>query len=118
MLELSRPKRLKLGIECIFCAAYLLGEIVADSKTIRDEDFEEAELRRVAESMYSDEEFPSPTPLWYRIVMFALMGLGIAWIMTFYISQYAWPIPSAGNWNIGIGVGLMMVGLMMTTRWR
>jgi hypothetical protein len=91
---------------------------VADSKSIRDEDLSEAELRRVAESMYSDDEFPSPTPLWYRVIMFTLMILGVLWIVTFYISQSTLPVAAAGNWNIGIGVGLIMVGLMMTTRWR
>lgn len=50
---------------------------MADSKSIRDEDLSEAELRRVAESMYSDDEFPSPTPLWYRVIMFTLMILGV-----------------------------------------
>lgn len=91
---------------------------MADSKSIRDEDLEEAELRRIAESMYSDEEFPSPTPLWYRVIMFSLIILGVLWIIVFYITQSLYPVPGIGNWNIGIGIGLMMVGLMMTTRWR
>lgn len=91
---------------------------MADSKSIRDEDLSEAELRRVAESMYSDDEFPSPTPLWYRVIMFTLMILGVLWIVIFYITQSTLPVAAAGNWNIGIGVGLIMVGLMMTTRWR
>lgn len=91
---------------------------MAESKSIRDEDFEEAELRRVAESMYSDDDFPSPTSLWYRVIMFAMIVIGVLWIITFYISQSVYPIPGIGNWNIGIGIGFMMVGLIMTTRWR
>lgn len=91
---------------------------MADSKSIRDEDLEEAELLRVAEAMYSDEEFPSPTPLWYQVIMFSLIVLGVLWIIVFYITQSLYPIPGIGNWNIGIGVGLMMAGLLMTTRWR
>ncbi|WHS50381.1 cell division protein CrgA [Rothia sp. SD9660Na] len=91
---------------------------MAESKSIRDEDFEEAELRRVAESMYSDDDFPSPTPLWYRVIMFAMIVIGVLWIITFYISQSVYPIPGIGNWNIGIGISFMMVGLIMTTRWR
>ncbi|MDY3049316.1 MAG: cell division protein CrgA [Rothia sp. (in: high G+C Gram-positive bacteria)] len=91
---------------------------MADSKSIRDEDLDEAQLRQIAESMYSDEDFPSPTPLWYRIIMFSVIILGVFWIIIFYISQAVWPIPGIGNWNIGIGIGLMMLGLMMTTRWR
>lgn len=91
---------------------------MADSKSIRDEDLDEAQLRQIAESMYSDEDFPSPTPLWYRIIMFSVIILGVFWIIIFYISQAVWPIPGIGNWNIAIGIGLMMLGLMMTTRWR
>ena len=91
---------------------------MADSKSIRDEDLSEEELRRVAEAMYSDDDFASPTPLWYRVLMFALMLLGVAWIITFYISQSLFPIPAIGNGNIAIGVGLMMAGLVMTTRWQ
>lgn len=91
---------------------------MADSKSIRDEDLSEVELRRVAESMYSNEEFPSSTPLWYRIIMFVFMIIGILWIITFYISESRLPVAALGNVNIGVGVGLMMVGLIMTTRWR
>ncbi|MGV3017577.1 cell division protein CrgA [Rothia sp. 88186D007BW] len=91
---------------------------MAGSKSIRDEDVEEAELRRVADSMYSDDDFPSSTPLWYRVIMFALIVIGVMWIITFYISQSVYPVPGIDNWNIGIGIGFMMVGLLMTTRWR
>lgn len=77
---------------------------------------EQAEFRRTAKRMVQDE-FASPTPLWYRVIMFSLMILGILWIMTFYISSSVYPIPGIGSWNIVIGVGLMMVGMLMTTRW-
>ena len=46
---------------------------MADSKSSEKDIFEDAELRRVAESMYTDEEFPSPTPLWYRVIMVGLL---------------------------------------------
>lgn len=91
---------------------------MADSRSSKKDIFEDAELRRVAESMYTDEEFPSPTPLWYRVIMFSLILLGLGWIIVFYISQSVFPIPGIGNWNITIGLGLVMVGLLMTTRWR
>ncbi|MCH4250205.1 MAG: cell division protein CrgA [Microbacteriaceae bacterium] len=60
-----------------------------------------------------------PTPVWYKIVMFGLMLLGLIWVIVFYISgQLALPIPPIGNWNILIGFGLMMVGFLMTIGWR
>ena len=77
---------------------------------------EQAEFRRTAKKLV-EQKFSSPTPLWYRVIMFSLMIIGILWIMTFYISSSAFPIPGIASWNIVIGVGLMMVGLLMTTRW-
>lgn len=78
---------------------------------------EQAEFRRTAKMMTKDE-FASPTPLWYRVIMFSLMLLGVIWIMTFYISNNVYPIPGLGMTNIVIGIALMMVGMLMTTRWR
>lgn len=77
---------------------------------------EQAEFRRTAKKMVQDE-LASPTPLWYRVIMFSLMIIGILWIMVFYITSSAYPVPGIGSWNIVIGIGLMMVGLLMTTRW-
>lgn len=89
----------------------------AGSKKAEQSLDEEVQLRRVAREM-SQDEFASPTPLWYRVIMFGLMILGVLWIMTYYISQTAYPIAALGTLNLVVGVGLMMVGLVMTTRWR
>lgn len=59
-----------------------------------------------------------PNPVWFLPVMVTLMLLGLAWIITYYISDGAFPIPNIGNWNIGIGFGIALVGFLMTTRWR
>lgn len=84
-----------------------------------DREFEanEAALRRAAKDMTIDE-FASPTPLWYRVIMFALVAIGILWIMVFYISEALYPVATLGMWNVAIGVGLMMVGMIMMTRWK
>lgn len=89
------------------------------SKAVDDQNFNENEaaFRRAAKEMTIDE-FASPTPLWYRVIMFSLVVLGILWIMTFYITEAVYPIGTLGMWNVGIGVGLMMAGMIMMTRWR
>lgn len=61
---------------------------------------------------------PKPNPVWYKPVMFGLMIIGLLWIIVFYITESAWPIPTIGAWNITIGFGIAIVGFMMTTRWR
>lgn len=78
---------------------------------------EEVQLRRVAREMNQDQ-FASPTPLWYRVIMFGLMILGVLWVMTYYITQTSYPVAALGAWNLVVGVGLIMVGLIMTTKWR
>jgi hypothetical protein len=57
-------------------------------------------------------------PVWFKPVMFGLMLVGLAWILSFYISGGRIPIPMIGSWNIAAGFGIMFVGFLMTTRWK
>ncbi|MCY0905901.1 cell division protein CrgA [Arthrobacter sp. H14-L1] len=59
-----------------------------------------------------------PNPVWYKPVMFGLMLIGLFWIITFYISSGAFPLPNVGNGNILIGFVIAIAGFLMTTRWR
>lgn len=56
-------------------------------------------------------------PGWLLPVMLGLMILGVLWIVVFYLTEGAFPIPF-GYWNIAIGGGLIMVGFALSTRWR
>ncbi|WP_091186815.1 cell division protein CrgA [Paramicrobacterium humi] len=60
----------------------------------------------------------APNPVWFKPVMFGFMLLGLAWIIVFYLSQGAFPVPALGSWNILVGFGIAFVGFLMTTRWR
>jgi len=60
----------------------------------------------------------APNPVWFKPVMFGFMLLGVAWLLVFYVSGALWPVPALGNWNIGVAIGLMLIGFIMTTRWR
>ena len=60
----------------------------------------------------------APNPVWFKPIMFGFMLVGLLWIITFYVSAAAFPIPGIGASNILIGFGLMFVGFLMTTRWR
>lgn len=78
---------------------------------------------RLKPEIISDSEH-DPNPLWFKIVMFGFMILGLAWILVFYISSARYPLGVAvpglniGNWNILVGFGIAMIGFMMTTRWK
>lgn len=59
-----------------------------------------------------------PNAIWFKPVMFGLMLLGLFWIIIFYISNGAFPLPNVGNGNILIGFAIAIAGFLMTTRWR
>ncbi len=60
----------------------------------------------------------TPNPVWFKPLMFGFMLLGLAWLLVYYISDSQWPVASLGNINIAIGIGIMLIGFLMTTRWR
>lgn len=57
-------------------------------------------------------------PPWFVPVMLGLMLVGLLWVVTFYVTAAAYPIPNINYWNLVIGFGLMITGFLMTTRWR
>ena len=69
-----------------------------------------------------------PNPVWFKVIMFGFMLVGLIWILTFYISNQYLPLgtifveisPSLnlGNWNLLIGFGMAMIGFAMSTRWK
>lgn len=60
----------------------------------------------------------APNAVWFKPIMFGLMLVGLAWIITFYVSNAALPVQALGQWNILVGFGILFVGFLMTTRWR
>ena len=51
-------------------------------------------------------------------MLIGLLVIGLVWLVTFYISQGAFPVEAWGNWNILIGFAFFVAGLIMSTRWR
>lgn len=90
---------------------------VADNK---DKSREKAARARAEEQ----SEIPSWTdgiplsPSWWAPVFITLLIVGLLWIVIFYFSSYQFPIPGIRNWNLLIGIGIMMVGFIMTLKWR
>lgn len=57
-------------------------------------------------------------PSWFVPVMCGLMIFGVLWVATFYIATDTnWPAP-IGYWNLVVGLGAIMAGFIMATRWR
>lgn len=65
----------------------------------------------------------APSPTWYPIVMAALLLLGLAYLVVYYLTNSGTSpnIPvmgSLGAWNFAVGFGIMLLGLIMAVRWR
>jgi hypothetical protein len=65
----------------------------------------------------------APSPSWYPVVMAIILVLGLAYLVTYYLTSSGTSphIPlmgDIGGWNFGVGFGIMLVGLVMAVRWR
>lgn len=57
-------------------------------------------------------------PPWFLPVMLGLMILGLVYIVLFYLVEGGnFPLP-IGNWNLVVGLGIVMSGFIMSTNWR
>ncbi|MGW9113128.1 cell division protein CrgA [Microbacterium sp. NPDC055683] len=70
------------------------------------------------EPVERSESTKGPNPVWFKPVMVAFMLIGLVWILVFYLSGMAFPIPDIGAWNLVIGFGIAFIGFLMTTQWR
>ena len=60
-----------------------------------------------------------PTHPIYVVVMLGLMLLGLAWLVVNYLASESIPfMAQLGSWNFLIGFSLIVIGLLMTMRWR
>ena len=55
---------------------------------------------------------------WVAPLMLALFGIGLAWIVVFYVTNGEYPISAWGNWNILAGFGFIAAGFAVSTQWK
>ena len=63
------------------------------------------------------EDIPM-SPSWWAPAFITLLIVGLVWVMVYYISSARFPIPGISWWNLVIGFGSMLIGFLMTLRWR
>jgi hypothetical protein len=61
---------------------------------------------------------PQVSPPWFVPVLVGLLVLGLVWIVVTYLSNFDYPVPGIGAWNLGIGFAFALVGMGMATRWK
>jgi hypothetical protein len=63
-----------------------------------------------------------PSPRWLAPLMLVLFGLGVLWLVVFYITESRFgglPVASElGNWNLLVGFGFIIAGFGLSTQWR
>jgi hypothetical protein len=63
-----------------------------------------------------------PSPRWLAPLMLALFGIGVLWLVVFYISQGGMGglpgVSEIGNWNLLVGFGFIIAGFALSTQWR
>ena len=59
-----------------------------------------------------------PSPRWVPVAAIALIVIGIAWLVTYYMTQGAYPIGALSVWNLAIGFGMLVASLGLLTQWR
>lgn len=80
--------------------------------------------KAVVESAKKTKRDDLPNPVWFLPIMIGFILLGLVWMVTYYVTAGLLPLGSAlpnfnlKDANILIGFGLLMVGFIMTTRWK
>jgi len=64
------------------------------------------------------ESSHQPSPTWVPVLAVSLVVLGIAWLVSYYMTQGAFPIEAWGLWNLGAGFACLVVSLLVLSRWR
>ena len=59
-----------------------------------------------------------PSPAWLPASAVGLILFGIAWLVTFYVTQGEYPVASWQYYNLAVGFGAMVGSLAILARWR
>lgn len=60
-----------------------------------------------------------PSPVWLAPLMLSLFGIGIAWLVVYYVAAGNMPlIGGLGAGNLAIGFGFIVLGFALSTQWR
>jgi hypothetical protein len=76
--------------------------------------------RTRAKAVYTPPQRSSKSkvsPRWLAPTMVACLLIGLAWIATFYVSGGSLPISAIDSWNLVVGFGFLVGGVVLSTRW-
>ena len=78
----------------------------------------EKKAQVIVDPQFLEDSEELESPRWLAPVMVALFVMGLLWIVIFYVSSTAYPIPGIGAWNMLVGFGFIGIGFSLATRWQ
>ncbi|MBR6459942.1 MAG: cell division protein CrgA [Actinomycetaceae bacterium] len=84
------------------------------------EDAQEVAKRAAARREQIAKEGDGRSPRWWAPTMVTLMVVGLLFVIIAYIFGGRYPIPGLSNLNVNlfVGFGIMIVGFLMTMKWK
>lgn len=58
------------------------------------------------------------SPRWLVPTMLGCLILGLIWIALFYVTQGSLPVSALADWNLVVGFGFIISGVVLSTKWR
>ncbi|MGH3273841.1 MAG: cell division protein CrgA [Streptosporangiaceae bacterium] len=58
------------------------------------------------------------SPRWLAPTMLGCLLVGLVWIAAFYVSGGGFPIAAISSWNLVVGFGFLVGGVVLSTKWR
>lgn len=83
----------------------------------------ESRRRKKSSTQRSSQPAPvdddQPSGRWVPVTGSVLLILGLMWIVVFYIAGRDIPLMSSlENWNLLVGMGLIVAGFLVFTKWK
>jgi Cell division protein CrgA len=77
-----------------------------------------ARKKAKSQSQQNQPARPKGGGRWVVPVMLTLFIVGLLWIVVFYLAGTEIPVMSdLGYWNLGIGMGMILLGLITAMKW-
>lgn len=72
----------------------------------------------VRDSVVAAPKKKQPSPAWYGVLVLGTMVIGVAWLVTYYVSNGTLPVSTLGAWNVLVGFAWIALGFALSTQWR
>jgi hypothetical protein len=72
----------------------------------------------VRDSVVAAPKKKQPSPTWYGVLVLGAMVVGVAWLVTYYVSGGTLPVRTLEAWNVLVGFVWIALGFALSTQWR